>query len=77
MKYVNRNDFAEKVINNMPFVQGLNIKVEVTEYSISYTPIKGRSFFGGREVTSSFMDTLGGIINGLRYGYDILKKDLK
>ena len=73
-KYKDKNDFAEKVINEMPFIQTMNIKVSVTEYSIGYTPLKGDSFYGGREVTASFMDKLGGIIDGLRYAYEKLKE---
>lgn len=74
MKYKDKNDFAEKIINKIPFVQSMNIKVRVGEYSIGYTPLKGESFYGGCEVTASFMDKLGGIIDGLRYGYEKLKE---
>ena len=72
-KYKNKNDFAEKVINNIPFVQNMNIKVTVTEYSIEYKPLKGEGFHGGAEITSGFMDRLSGIIDGLRYAYEELK----
>jgi len=73
MKYKDKNDFAEKVINKIPFVQNMNIKVTVTEHSIGYTPLTGTSFYGGYEITMSFMDKLGGIVDGLRYAYDKLK----
>ena len=73
MKYKNKNDFAEKVINKIPFVQNLNIKIIVDEYSTSFKPLKGDSFFGGHEITTSFMDKLSGIIDGLKYAYDELK----
>lgn len=72
MRYKNKNDFAEKVINEIPFVQNMNIRARVTEYTISFEPREGESFYGGREVTTSFMDKLGGIIDGLRYAYDKL-----
>ena len=73
MKYKDKNDFAEKVINKIPFVQNMNIRVRVSEYSISYKPLKGESFYGGNEVTAGFMDKLGGIIDGLRYAYKKLR----
>ena len=77
MKYIDKNDFAEKVINKIPFVQNMNIWVKVTERSIGYTPIAGETFNGGNEITQSFMDHLGGIINGLRHGYEKLNKEKK
>jgi len=73
MKYKDKNDFAEKVINKISFVQNLNIKVRVTEHSIGYRPLEGETFNGGNEITQSLMDNLGGIINGLRYAYEKLK----
>ena len=73
-KYKNKNDFAEKVINNIPFVQNMNISVSVGEHSVGYKPLKGKFFNGGQEITMSFMDKLGGIIDGLRYGYEQLTK---
>jgi len=73
MKYKDKNDFAEKVINKFPFVESMNIKIRVNEHSIGYTPRKGKTFNGGNEITASFLDHLSGIINGLRYAYEKLK----
>ena len=73
MKYKDKNDFAQKVINGIPFVQNMNINVYVCEHSISYQPIRGKHCLGGMDLTASFMDKLSGIIDGLRYAYDVLK----
>ena len=73
MKYKNKYDFAEKTINKVPFVQTMNIKVRVSQYSIGFTPLKGEVFNGGNEITMSFMDHLGGIIDGLIYAYEEIK----
>lgn len=73
MKYKDKDDFAEKVINKVPFVQNMNVNVRVTKYSIGYTSLEGKSFNGGLEITQSLMDHLSGMINGLRYAYDFLK----
>ena len=74
MKYKDKNDFAEKIINKIPFVQDLNIKIKVSDYSIGFTPIKGKTFHGGQEVTASLMNHLEGIIDGLKYAYEKLKE---
>ena len=74
-KYKNKYDFAEKVINKIPFVQSMNIKVRVGKYSISFAPLKGKGFYGGNEITTSFMDNLHGIIDGLIYAYEKLKEE--
>jgi len=73
MKYKDENDFAEKVINKLSFVRSMNIKVAVSEYSIGYKPRKGKSFYGGREITATFMTELTGIIDGLRFAFKELK----
>lgn len=77
MKYKDKYDFAEKVINKIPFVQNMNIKVSVSEYSISYTALEGKTFIAGGVITSSFMNHLDGIIDGLGYAYDELNKKRK
>ena len=77
MKYKDKYDFAEKTINKIPFVQTMNIKVTVSEYSTGFTPLKGNVFYGGREITTSFMDHLSGIINGLVYAYTELRPKKK
>ena len=74
MKYKGAYDFAEKTVNKIPFVKNMNIKVIVGEHSISYRPIAGECFCGGYEITASFMDHLGGIIDGLVYAYKELKE---
>jgi len=68
-KYKNKHDFAGKVINAIPFVQSMNIKVNVNEYSVGYKPLDGDSFYGGCEL----MDKLSGVIDGLRYAYEYLE----
>jgi len=72
-KYKDAYDFAEKVINNISFVKDLNIQVKVTPRVISFTGRKNDGFHGGGEITSSLMDHLEGIVNGLVYGYKQLK----
>ena len=76
MKYKDKNDFAEKVVNKIPYIQDLNIKVRVTEYSIGYTPRKGETFHGGNEITASLMNHIEGVINGLQYAYSKLVKEI-
>ena len=76
-KYKNGNDFAEKVVNDLPFMQNMNIKVEVGENNISFKPIEGETFspyFASQGISFSFMDRLLGIIDGLRYAWEIIEK---
>jgi hypothetical protein len=72
-KYKDKNDFAEKIMNDLPFMKTMNIKVKVSDYTTSFIPRNGDSFFGGFTPTLSFMDKLSGMIDGLKYGYEILK----
>ena len=77
MKYKDKNDFAEKVVNKIPYIQDLNIRVKVTEYSMGFVPRKGAIFHGGNEITASLMNHLEGVVDGLRYAYSKLVKEKK
>ncbi|MCD6435790.1 MAG: hypothetical protein J7L15_05330 [Clostridiales bacterium] len=75
MKYKNKYDFAEKVINSLPWVKNVNIKVKLHEHSKSFKPRDGKGFtFGSEGMNATFLEYMVGVIDGLLYAYERLVK---
>jgi len=75
-KYKNKYEFAEKLINELPFLKNCNVKVELNEFSKSYKPINSDSFtFGNYDISKSVLDYIGGLIDGAIYAYEKLEKE--
>lgn len=74
-RYKDKYDFAEQVINSMPWVKNYNVKVTVSQYITSFEPLKGETFSFGGGITDTFSSHLQGVIDGLGWAYDELKGD--
>jgi len=78
MKYKDKYDFAEKVVNNLPWIENSNIRVKVSEHIITYESREEKGFsFGSEGINASLLEYLKGIIDGLMYAYEILKREEK
>jgi len=73
-KYKNKYEFAEKLINELPFLKNCNVKVELSELTKSYKPIDSNTFtFGNYDISKSVLDYVGGLIDGAIYAYEKLE----
>jgi len=73
-KYKDKYEFAEKLINELPFLKNCNIKVELSEFTKTYKPIDSNTFtFGNYDISTTLFSYIGGLIDGAIYAYEKLE----